>query len=170
MLRTRFAPAAGALLIATIFVAGCTSPDDDAETSPAPTPSPSYSMSVTKVTPTPSASPVEPAPMEFAPAMKLVEYFQSTGLVVQDPRDNTDKGWCEPDMWECVEFLTSEQVSIIIQPSAEGAERMSAGGNVYVSSDGNVALSFAAQRTPVEQQQQYTRALEDYLLTLAAQG
>ncbi|MGW9269052.1 hypothetical protein [Microbacterium sp. NPDC055599] len=125
---------------------------------------------MTEGTPTPSSKPVEPAPMEFPPALQLVNYFQTAGLLIDAPRDNSDKGWCEPDMWDCVEFLTSEQVSIIIQPSAEGAERMSAGGNIYVSSDGNVALSFAAQRTPIEQQAQYTRALEDYLLTLPAQG
>lgn len=74
--------------------------------------------------------------------------------MVEDPRYNTDKGWSGADIWDCAGFMTSEQVTIIIQPSAEGAERMSAAGNVYVSSDGNVALFFFAQRTPIEQQDQ----------------
>lgn len=166
MLHNRIAPAAGLLLLAVV-VAGCSAPESDSATEVSSTPSAS---SVEETTTSPSPAPVEPAPAEVPPALQLVNYFQTAGLAVEDPRDNTDKGWCEPDMWDCTEFLTSEQVSIIIKPTAEGAKRMSAMGNVYVSSDGNIALSFAAQRTPIEQQDQYTRALEDYLQQLPAQG
>lgn len=166
MLRTRLAPALGALLLVAV-VAGCSAPDSDsaAETSPSPSAS-----TVDEVTPAPSDTTVEPVPTEFPPALQLVNYFQTAGLVVEDPRDNTAKGWCDADMWDCTEFLTSEQVSIAILPSPEGAERLMATGSAYVSSDGRVGLSFAAQRTPIEQQDQFTRALEDYLLTVPAQG
>lgn len=44
--------------------------------------------------------------------------------------DNTEKGWSGADMWDGTQFLTSEQVPIVIQPSAEGASRMSAAENV----------------------------------------
>ncbi|AKV86548.1 hypothetical protein AKG07_09830 [Microbacterium sp. CGR1] len=165
MLRTRLLAASGALILA-VAVAGCSAPDADSAADSSPSASAS---TVREVTPSPSDTTVEPVPSEFPPALQLVNYFQTQGLVVEDPRDNTAKGWCDADVWDCSEFLTSEQVSIVILPSADGAERLMATGSAYVSSDGRVGLSFAAQRTPVEQQDQFTRALEDYLLTAPAQ-
>lgn len=166
MPRTRLLAASGALLLAAV-VTGCSASDSDSAAESSPSPSAS---AIDEVTPAPTDATVEPVSTEFPPALQLVNYFQTAGLVVEDPRDNTAKGWCDADMWDCTEFLTSEQVSIVIQPSAEGAERMAAAGNAYVSIDGRVGLSFAAQRTPIEQQDQFTRALEDYLLTVPAQG
>lgn len=165
MPRTRLLAASGALLLAVV-VTGCSAPDSDSASDPSPSPTTS---AVDEVSTAPSDTTVEPIPTEFPPALRLVNYFQAAGLVVEDPRDNTDKGWCDADMWDCAEFLTSEQVSIAILPSAEGAERLMTTGSAYVSSDGRVGLSFAAQRTPIEQQDQFTRALEDYLLTVSAQ-
>jgi hypothetical protein len=153
-------------MLLAVVVASCSVPDADSAADPSPSPS---SSTVDVVTAAPSDTSIEPVPSEFVTAMQIVLFFQDTGLVIDDPRDNTDNGWCGADMWDCDEFLTSEQVSIVILPSAEGAARMSAGGDVYVSDDGQVALSFTAQRTPAEQQEQYTRALEDYLLQVAAQ-
>lgn len=119
MLRTRLAPALGALLLAVV-VTGCSASGSDSATDSSPSPSPSPSPSATTVaeaTPAPSDTTVEPVPNEFPPALQLVNYFQTAGLVVEDLRDNTAKGWCDADMWDCSEFLTSEQVSIAILPS-----------------------------------------------------
>ena len=109
-----------------------------------------------------SGSPSPSAPSASA----IVSAFEDAGITITDPRDNTDKGWCEADQFDCDQYFTTEEVTVIIGPSAEAVARLTAGdmsSAYYVAEDGSVALSFLAQGTPEEARAPIVEALEAYL-------
>lgn len=99
-------------------------------------------------------------------AEDIVSAFESAGITITEPRDNTDKGWCEADQFDCDQYFTTEEVTVITGPSAEGVERFTEGdmsSAYYVAEDGSVALSFLAQATPEEARAPFVDALESFL-------
>jgi hypothetical protein len=109
-----------------------------------------------------SGSPSQSVPS----AGDIVSAFEDAGITITDPRDNTDKGWCDADQFDCDQYFTTEEVTVITGPSAEAVERFTAGdmgSAYYVAEDGSVALSFLAQGTPKEARAPFVDALESYL-------
>lgn len=85
----------------------------------------------------------------------VVEAFETAGLSLVDPRDNTDKQCGEGNM-PCSQLITTEDVSIFLWPSEE--EAVSIGEEYHDHSAGFFTLRF---NEPLSPEEEYKKVLDE---------
>lgn len=157
---------ASAALFLIAALSGCSTPA--AETPTAETP---VAEAPAADSPASTSSPAAPADTD-APSVTAEEItaaFTAAGLTVTDPRDNTDKGWCAAEMYDCVQYYTTEEAAIVTFASTEKATEvhdMLAGkelASTWAFSSGPAALYFNGRDTTPESQALYSAELEKLL-------
>jgi hypothetical protein len=177
MLSHKLASASAAALVTLAALTGCASSDQPAS-QPVETTVPTPETETTPEATTapavePAAEPAAPAPAATRPvtADEVVAAFTAAGLPVTEPRDNTDKGWCAVDMYDCVEYFTTEVAAIVTFESTEKASQVKAMleskslGATWMFSSGPAALYFNGRDTTPEDQMLYSTELEKLVVS-----